>query len=91
MARRIVALSQLVTLTLPLIFLGIYLLDGVLGRTQASSVNHFVLALTLACPAAVAGMLCAEKRVRERLGYAVEPLMLVATLAVTLAALGTLS
>ncbi len=91
MARRIVALSQLVTMTLPLIFLGIYTLDGALGRTQASSANHFVLALTLACPAAMAGMLCAEKRVRERLGYAVEPLMLVSTLAVTIAALGTLS
>lgn len=91
LVRRMITIPQLVIMALPLIFLVVYLLDDALGRTQASSERHFVLALALACPAAVAGMLCAgEERVRERLAYAVEPLMLVFTLSVALSAIGTL-
>lgn len=78
-------------LCLPLILLTAYWLDVALSRTQPTSAGLFGLAVAIACPAAVAGSLCAQPGVPERMPYFLEPLMLLFTAAVLLSAIHTMA
>lgn len=84
-------LRQLVVLLLPVLFVVAFLIDSALGRVQPASYGHFVLSLAFACPAAVAGMVCADRRVIDRLAFGLEPLILLLTAAVAVSAVSVLS
>lgn len=87
---RFISIPHLLVISLPVILLATFLADQVFGRTQSSTSQHFTLALLFACPAAVAGLIAAQPPITAKLAIAAEPIMLVFTSAVILAAINTL-